>query len=156
MYGVVTWISGIWNPLFSNPYWYIPISIFVLIVYIFRFATVSSYLILSYFYVLNIIITFIYIVFSKGKSYTLGYDTAFSKFQDFRNDAEKRCFTLQSWNAILSYVILSCVILSCLYFIHLTLSCLIVKMLFLMLLLHCVIAVYLPLYSSINTCMQEK
>ena len=26
----------------------------------------------------------------QGKSYTLGYDTAFSKFQDFRNDAEKR------------------------------------------------------------------
>lgn len=29
---------------------------------------------------------------SQGKSNTLGYDTAFSKFQDFRNDREKRDF----------------------------------------------------------------
>ena len=29
---------------------------------------------------------------SQGKSNTLGFDTAFSKFQDFRNDAEKRDF----------------------------------------------------------------
>jgi chloride channel 7 len=29
---------------------------------------------------------------SQGKSSFFGYDTAFSKFQDFRNDAEKRDF----------------------------------------------------------------
>jgi H+/Cl- antiporter ClcA len=31
---------------------------------------------------------------SQGKSTTLGFDTRFSKFQDFRNDREKRDFVV--------------------------------------------------------------
>lgn len=127
--------------LYSHAYWCIHISISVFIFYLFPFC---NRFLLSYFHISHLI-TFIYIVFPKGKSYTLGYDTAFSKFQDFRNDAEKRYFTPQSWIAILFYVILSCVILSCLFLIYFTLSCLVAKMLF-FILLPFVIAVYLPLH----------
>lgn len=84
----------------------------------------SSFLIItisiSFFYLHNLyLIISQCMLYSKGKSYTLGYDTAFSKFQDFRNDAEKRwricnlvsCIVTSSFLIfILSYVILSYVL----------------------------------------------